>query len=182
MVHAALLPQLSRHPGPSYLRIGRFGERRFESPAPIEVGRARMLRSGERLAILTTGASVIQALEAAESLAQEDIRPFLCHFHTVHPLDTTALETLAEHVEALVVVEEHGLQGGLGAAVSQWCTFTGHALRMVRLGPGDELVIGNPKQEEIRRRFGSDGQGIVETCRRHWSARPPAAMRQARKS
>jgi transketolase len=163
-----LLPQLTALAGPSYIRIGRFGEPSFEAPAPIKVGQARMLRQGERVGIVTTGATVIQALEAVDLLAQEGINPILCHFHTIRPIDTDALDQLLTRIDALVVVEEHGLQGGLGAAVALRCVQIGRLPRVTRLGPGDELVLGNPKQAELREQLGFDAAGIAQACRRAW--------------
>lgn len=164
----ALLPQLVHAAGPSYIRIGRFGEPRFESPAPIEVGRARALRSGERVAILTTGNSVIHALQAVDRLAEEGIHPFLCHFHTVRPIDQAALGMLSDRADSFVIVEDHGAQGGLAAAVAAWCLENARAPRVARLGPDDGLVLGNPKQDMLRKERGFDSDGIMNACRRLW--------------
>ncbi|MBV9858662.1 MAG: transketolase [Alphaproteobacteria bacterium] len=171
---AELMPQLLRGDGPSYIRIGRFGEPRFESAEPIVVGRARFLSRGERIAILTTGGSVIHALRAVEQLGREGIRPTLCHFHTVRPLDQAALGQL-DDAGAFVVVEEHGVQGGLAAAVAAWCLENRRAPRVVRLGPGDDLVLGNPKQQQLSREAGFDDNGIAAACRRLWSETRAAA-------
>jgi transketolase len=163
-----LMPQLLRASGPSYIRIGRFGEARFTSPEPIALGRARLLRRGERVAVITTGSAVIPALEAIDRLADDQIRPVLCHFHTVHPIDKIALGAVADHVDAFVLVEEHGAQGGLAAAVGAWCLEHRAAPRVIRLGPGDDLVLGNPTLNQLRREAGFDADGIVNACRRLW--------------
>jgi transketolase len=168
-----LLPQLTALGGPSYIRIGRFGEPRFEATAPIKVGQARVLREGKRVGIVTTGTTVIQALAAVDQLASEGIDPVLCHFHTVHPIQADALDHLLAKVHSLVVVEEHGVQGGLGAAVAQRCVQSSRLPHIVRLGPGDDLVLGNPKQAELRQELGFDAHGIARTCRRLWDCRSP---------
>lgn len=165
---AALMPQLLRAAGPSYIRIGRFGEPRFDLPEPIEIGRARHLRRGERVAILTTGGSVIHALQAVERLAEEGMRPSLCHFHTVRPIDAAALRALIDRADSFVLVEDHGAQGGLAAAVAAWCLENGRAPHVVRLGPDDGLVLGNPKQDQLRKERGFDSDGIMNACRRLW--------------
>jgi transketolase len=168
-----LLPQLTALAGPSYIRIGRFGEPRFEAPAPIRVGQARVLREGERVGIVTTGATVIQALAAVDLLAPEGINPVLCHFHTIHPIETAALDQLLARVGALVIVEEHGLQGGLYAAVAQQCVKSRRLPHIVRLGPGDDLVFGHPKQAELQQQLGFDTAGIAQACRRVWDRQTP---------
>jgi transketolase len=172
-----LLPQLLRLDRPSYIRIGRFGEPRFSAPEPIVVGRARLLRNGERVAVLTTGSSIIQALEAADALVAEGIHPLVGHFHTVRPIDTAALATIADCVDNFVVVEEHGAQGGLAAAVAAWCVENGRSPSFQRLGPDDGLVLGNPKQAQLRKEAGFDGEAIINACRRLWRATGERAIR-----
>lgn len=169
---AELMPQLLALPGPSYLRVGRFGEPRFDCADPIRVGRGRLVREGRDVAVITTGNAVIQALQAAEVLAAEGLYPTIAHFHTVRPLDAALLERVAAAAHTLVVVEEHGLQGGLFAAVGAWAVGrkNGPPLSLHRLGPGDDLVFGNPHYEEMMRRCGCDETSIAGRCRELFSA------------
>lgn len=165
-----LLPQLVKGDGPSYIRIGRFGEPQYDAIEPATVSKARMLKEGERVAILTTGAEAVQAVAAADILAAEGISPIVCQMHTIRPLDTQTLDRLASQVETIIVVEEHGTTGGLGTAVNEWRAGWHGAIRLVRLGPDDGCVLGNPEQDEIRRRFNYDTASIVDVCRRLWNA------------
>lgn len=166
---AELLPQMIRRDGPSYVRIGRFGEPRFESGTPIRLGLGRRLREGEKVAILTTGSSVIPALAAADRLKDTGIRPIIAHFHTVFPIDGRLLSELAREVSTFMIVEDHGLTGGLATAVSQWAMTANIALpRVVRLGPGDEHVFDHPKQDELRRRLRCDTDGIATVTEQLW--------------
>ena len=161
---AALLPQLIERSGPSYIRIGRFGEPTFEAEAPIEVGRGRVVREGKQVAVLTTGDSVIQAIEAWEILAGKGIAPIVCHFHTLAPFDVECFDAVVERVNTIIVVEDHGPQGGLESVVTHRLVSTRRARGLIKLGPGDDAVIGNPTQEQLRREFQYDSSGIVNTC------------------
>lgn len=165
----ALLPQLTRLNGPSYVRIGRFGEPAFDTAAPIAVGRGRRLRDGQRVAILTTGGQAVAALQAADALAREGISPAVAHFHTVRPLDTGLLDALSEQVAAFLVVEEHAPDAGLAAGVAAWRAESDRSVRLRRLGPGNDLVLGNPHQDEVQRRLGFDAGAIASACRRLWA-------------
>ena len=160
----ALLPQLIERPGPSYIRIGRFGEPTFEAEAPIEVGRGRVVREGKQVAVLTTGDSVIQAIEAWEILAGKGIAPIVCHFHTLAPFDVECFDAVVVRVNTIIVVEDHGPQGGLESVVTHRLVSTRRARALIKLGPGDDAVIGNPTQEQLRREFRYDSSGIVKTC------------------
>ena len=62
-----LFPQLIEMNSPAYFRVGRFGEPRYEAEEPPVLGKARLLRDGEQIAILTTGDMAAIALEAPRS-------------------------------------------------------------------------------------------------------------------
>lgn len=160
-----LLPQLLETTGPSYFRIGKFGEPNYDAEEPAVLGRARLLRNGERLGLVSTGDIASTALEAVERLSGEDIVPAVYQMHTVKPLDTDALDALARKVETLIVVEEHVPAGGLFAAINAWYRGQEKAPRLVRLGPSGALILGSPDREELRRRIGCNAESIVEACR-----------------
>ena len=165
----ALLPQLTQLPGPSYIRIGKFGEPTFESPAPIVLGRARFLQEGERVAILCAGETAPLALEAVRQLAAEGLRPVLCHFHTLKPLDTAALDRLAGLARHFICVEECLPRGGLHSGVLEWKEASAAPVRIERLGPPDTFALGNPKLEALRTEMGFDAAAIAAASRRAWS-------------
>lgn len=171
----ALLPQMLQLPGPSYVRIGKFGEPTYDAKAPVLLGRARILRDGGRLAVLTLGEMAAPALDALAELARDGITPVLCHFHTLMPLDTEALEVLAAKADTWIVVEEAAPRGALFSAVRDWLHAAGSHIRLQRLGPGSDLVLGNPDREELRRAVGFDTPAIIRACRAEWpSGRIPS--------
>lgn len=165
-----LMRQLIALDGPSYIRIGRFGEPRFACADPIQVGKGRLVRDGRKVAIVTSGSCVIQAVEAADVLAEEGITPVICHFHTVRPLDTALLDRIAGQVGSLIVIEDHGVRGGLYADVAAWAAAGRKEVDLHRLGPGDDMILGNPHHDELRRDLGYDGPSIAQCCRELWHA------------
>jgi transketolase len=166
----ALLPQLLELPGPSYIRIGKFGEPTYDAEAPVKLGRARILREGERIAVLTTGEMAPLALDALPTLAQEGIAPIVCQFHTIKPLDTAALEALAARAHTWIVVEEAAPEGALFSGIRAWKEAAGCNTRLIRLGPGENFVLGNPHRDILRRTAGFDTRAIIETCRAEWTS------------
>ena len=163
-----LLPQLLTLPGPSYIRIGRFGEPAYEAELPAKLGRPRQLRQGQRVAIVTTGDVASVALEAIDTLNSEGIYPYLYQIHTVKPLNTAALDDIAKDLETMVVVEEHVPSGGLFSALAVWRSTHQDGPKLIRLGPADELVLGSPGREELRRRINCDAASIAQACRNAW--------------
>ena len=169
----ALLPQLLERSGPAYIRIGKFGEPAYEAAAPVQFGRARLLRAGERVAVLTTGETAPLALDALAELARDGLAPAVVQFHTIRPLDVAALDQLAAQVRAFVVVEEAAPEGALFSGVQTWRQASGSGVRLLRLGPGPDFVLGNPRREDLRSAAGFDAQAIAAACRAEWKTAGP---------
>lgn len=165
---ASLLPQVLQLPGPSYFRVGRYGEGTFQADEPPVLGHARLLSRGKKVLLVTTGDMAIPVVKALKLLQAEGVEPMAYQVHTVKPLDTETLDRIAPEIESIVVVEEHHPNGGLAAAMAQWRTTRSEALEFVRLGPPDALVLGNPEREHLRSRLKFDADAIVDTCRRLW--------------
>ena len=163
-----LFPQLFNLPGPSYFTVGRFGEQSYEASEPAILGRARLLRRGEQIAVIGTGEIANEVLKAVKLLESEKIFPAAYQMHTVKPLDTNTLNSLAKEVHTMVVVEEHVPNGGLWAAMSTWHASTETTPKLIRLGPPDSFALGNLRQDELRRRLNFDANAIANTCRLLW--------------
>jgi len=168
---STLLPQLIDLDGPSYIRVGRYGEPDYPAEHPAQLGRARQVRDGSEVAVVTTGEVASEATAALDDLAAEGITPIHLQFHTVKPLDTEALDALAGRVHTVIVVEEHFPHGGLAAALYAWKAQTGAELAIERLGPPHELALGGMERTELRRRFNFDATAIADACRIAWDKR-----------
>lgn len=163
-----LLPQLLEISGPSYIRIGKFGEPTYEAPGPAVLGRARLLIGGEKVALLTTGEMAPVVLSAVRDLQAEGVHPSVYQFHTVKPLDRETLDRLAGSVKTLIVAEESTPVGGLASAVMAWHVQQSSRVRLVRLGPPDQLALGSPRRETLRQRFQYGPEAIRQACRKAW--------------
>lgn len=112
---------IADHRGPVYMRLGRIPTAVVTSAdTPFELGKANVMRSGDDVAIISTGSMVVQALEAATLLAKRGLEARIINMHTVKPLDRRTLSRAAEECGAVVTVEEHSILGGLGGAVSEY--------------------------------------------------------------
>ena len=120
----------------------------YEAAEPAILGRTRLFRKGEQIAVIGTGEIANEVLKALKLLESEKIFPTAYQMHTVKPLDTNTLNSLAKEVHTMVVVEEHVPNGGLWAAVSAWHVSAETTPGMIRLGPPDSFVLGNLRQDE----------------------------------
>lgn len=163
-----LMPQLVDLTGPSYIRIGRFGEPSYSALSPTKLGKARLVREGYDVAVVTTGDVASVAVEAVDRLVSTGIQPSLFQLHTVKPLDTSELARIFEPYHTLVVVEEHIPSGGLFSGLAAWRSTLSQGPKLIRLGPADSLVLGSPQRQELRKRINCDVDSIIETCRGVW--------------
>ena len=111
---------LLEHQGPVFLRLTRQEvDAVNDDDYRFEFGRAVQLRDGIDVALIATGAVVPEAVKAAEQLSERGISARVLNVHTIKPLDDEAILTAAAECGRLVTVEDHGVWGGLGGAVSE---------------------------------------------------------------
>jgi transketolase len=107
------------HPAPLYLRIPRFKVPDVTpEEAPLQPGRAVVVREGDDVTIIAIGTLVSRALDAAARLQADGISTRVLNMPFVDPLDVTAVLGAARETRGIVTAEEAAVTGGLGAAVA----------------------------------------------------------------
>ena len=115
------VPQIADHPGPVYMRLlrGQVPLVLDEYGYRFEIGKAKLLRDGSDVLVISTGIMTMRALEAAQTLQADSIDTAVLHVPTIKPLDEKAiLEAAARPGRLVVVAENHSIVGGLGEAVA----------------------------------------------------------------
>jgi len=106
---------------PSALRYPRGEGRGVPMPTegkPLEIGRGRILREGDKVALLSYGARLGECLKAADELAGYGLSATVADARFAKPLDTDLVLRLAREHEVMITIEE-GAIGGFGSAVLQ---------------------------------------------------------------
>ena len=80
---------------------------------------AVVLRDGADVSLVGTGAVMENVLKAADLLAARGIAAQVVNIHTIKPIDTEFIESVASTHGRIVTVEDHGIAGGLGSAVAE---------------------------------------------------------------
>lgn len=150
--------------GPIYFRVSRGREEQVyqsnESKLQNRIGKANVLRDGTDLTIIACGIEVNEALKAANQLSGEGISTRVIDMHTIKPMDTEAVYQSAKDTGAVLTVEEHNIQGGLGGAVSEVLMESGVNCKFKRHGFYDEYsLIGKPYY--LYKHYKLDGEGIA---------------------
>ena len=83
---------------------------------PLEIGKGRILREGNTIALLSYGTRLQEALKAAELLSAQGLSVTVADARFAKPLDADLVERLAKEHEVLITLEE-GATGGFGSFV-----------------------------------------------------------------
>jgi transketolase len=115
------VPQIAAHQGPVYMRLlrGNVPLVLDEYDYQFELGKAKLLRDGNDVLIISSGFMTMRALEVAQALAADKIDVAVLHSPTIKPLDEAAIVEAVRYKHRLVVVaENHSVIGGLGEAIA----------------------------------------------------------------
>lgn len=150
---------------PVYVRFGKASMYDLHPAGTVfEAGRAISLREGRDVALLATGETVVHALLAAASLAEQGVSARVLSFPTVKPLDTAAVLAAGRECRAVVTVEEHLVNGGFGEAVASTLLQAGAHPRFRIVGiPDEDTVTG--AQADIFRHYGLSMEGLSSVAR-----------------
>ena len=131
---------------------------------PLEIGKGRIIREGSKVAILSLGTRLAEALKAAEQLGALGLSTTVADARFVKPLDTDLVGRLAREHEVLVTVEE-GSIGGFGSHVLDFLARSGILDRGLKVRPMalPDIFIDHDKPEAMYDIAGLNAAQIVET-------------------
>jgi 1-deoxy-D-xylulose-5-phosphate synthase len=134
------------------------------TPERLEIGKGRIVREGKKVAILSLGTRLAEALKAADELDARGLSTTVADLRFAKPLDVALIRRLATTHEVLVTIEEAAV-GGFGAHVltlasDEGWTDEGLRIRTMRL---PDLFQDHDKPEKQYAEAGLDAAGIVKT-------------------
>ena len=129
----------------------------------LAIGKVRIVREGEDLAILSFGHVGNYALEAAEKLAAAGISAAVYDMRFAKPLDEELLAKVFGKFNKVITIEDGCLMGGFGSAIVEFMADNNYHVTIKRLGIPDE-VIEHGTQLELHKQCGFDPEGIYQTA------------------
>jgi transketolase len=140
---AQAVPAIAAHKGPVYMRLlrGNVPLVLDEYGYNFELGKAKIIRDGRDVLVISTGLMTMRALEAAEALRRDNVDVAVLHVPTIKPLDTqTILREAGKGGRLVVVAENHTIVGGLGEAVAATLLRAGVTPRFRQIALPDEFL------------------------------------------
>ena len=151
-------------PGPAYVRVTKgcqsllsFEQRHRELPS------CQVVCEGSQVMLVTTGASLQSACDAARLLKRQGIAAGVVHVPVLAPFAASIFLETVRNVPVLVTVEDHYVQGGLGTLVAEaLMEHPGHRpVLFARLGAQQSFIRHYGTQDEHWELHGIDAPGIV---------------------
>lgn len=145
----------------AYIRTPRKGINfRYSVSDKIELGKGIELKDGKDVAIIATGAVMVDgAMEAAEILEKKGIKATVVDLHTIRPLDTELIEKVASRCGRVLVCENGRYAGGVGEMISAHLAQT-TPTRMGFVNVGERFgEVGT--LQYLKQAFGFTGEDIA---------------------
>ena len=159
-----LMMSILEWPHPIYIRLARGGDPIVsKDDRGFELGKSITMRDGVDGLFITTGVMTQLALETAEILKTKGVDVGVLHVHTIKPFDTSGVVSAIEGVKAVVTVEEHIVNGGLGSAVLESCSELHPELlpKISRIGIPDKFATEYGSQSSLLKHWGITSDNLV---------------------
>jgi transketolase len=172
---ATLVRLMADHPGIAYMRTSRGALPTLYDPEErFAIGGSRVLRSSDddQVTLVGAGVTLHEALKAADRLSEEGIAARVIDLYSVKPVDEETLRQAAADTGAIVTVEDHWPEGGIGEAVlAALADVEGVRVRKLAVS----IMPGSGKPAELLHEAEIDADAIVAAAQQ--LARSPAQAR-----
>lgn len=163
------VPAIAAHRGPVYMRLlrGQVPLVLDEYGYTFELGKAKLLRDGRDVLIISSGLATMRALEVAKEMADGSADIAVLHVPTIKPLDEGAILREANCSGRLVVVaENHSRVGGLGESVAAVLLRAGIAPEFRQIALPDAFLAAGALPT-LHDRYGLSTASMVAAIK-HW--------------
>jgi transketolase len=151
---------MSEQEGPVYLRISRAETPVFtREEDSFEIGKAQILKKGNKVTIIACGSLGYEALQAAEEVDGEVI-----NLHTVKPIDKETILKSVEKTGKVITLEEHSVYGGMGSAVAEFLSQE-YPVPMKILGIPDTFGESARDYQQLLNKYGLNAESIVKAVK-----------------
>jgi len=139
--------------------------------AEIPIGKGRLIKEGNDIAILSFGHVGNMALKAIKQLNDEELSVALYDMRFVKPLDEALLHTVAQKFRNIITIEDGSVQGGFGSAILEFFSEHNYTVNVKMLGIPDRFVEhGTP--EELYCECGIDSSCICKVLESYRKEKP----------
>lgn len=157
------VPQLAASEGPTYLRLlrGKVPTVLDEYDYRFELGKAKVLRPGADVVLISSGLMTMRALQAATELGKHNVDVSVLHTPTIKPFDTETVLAEVGRDRLVVTLENHSVVGGLFETVASAVVTAGMGKRVLPIALPDEFLAAGALPT-LHDRYGLSREAIVQ--------------------
>ncbi|PIP28111.1 MAG: 1-deoxy-D-xylulose-5-phosphate synthase [Candidatus Moranbacteria bacterium CG23_combo_of_CG06-09_8_20_14_all_35_22] len=151
-----------KHHGPAVVRYprgegsGKYNQEKYNN---LEIGKAKIIREGKNVAILSFGTLLENCKKTAQVLDAS-----LVDMRFVKPLDEEMLKNLSQTHKYFVTIEDNVIAGGAGSAINEFLAKENLKVSIKNLGLPDKF-LEHGTREELLAEVGLDEEGILEAVK-----------------
>jgi len=163
---AALVPQMAEREGIVFMRTTREKTPILYQPGEeFRIGGARVVRRSDDDAVTLVGAGITlhEAMKAADALSSDGIHARVIDVYSLKPIDSEVVLAAARETGAIVTIEDHWPEGGIGDAVLDVLAMEQPHPPVVKLAVCD--MPGSGKPAELLHAAGIDADCIADAAR-----------------
>jgi len=150
----ALLPKILINKKPTYLRLGKTGEKNIHIKEPkVELGKGNVIYKGKKVCIISSGNILRNASLAIKVLKKKNGYPTLISLHTIKPLDIKLIQNCLKNHKYIIILEEHAEIGGLASAISEINLKKNYNNKFLCMNVGNKFIVKSGKQVFARERL-----------------------------
>ena len=151
---------------PKYLRLDKTNSGFFKENENIKFGKARLIKDGDDITIVSIGGILKEAIKAHDKLKDLNISARIISLNTLSPFDSNEIFKACEETNALITLEEHVKSGGLGSTVAFECLKNNvYPKKFIPLSLPDKFpsIVGD--QSYLRNIYKIDSETIINVAR-----------------
>ena len=151
----------AEYKGPVYIRIARSNlPDVFDETYNFDVKKAKIIRQGKDVTIVTNGETLVETLDCAKILSEAGIDAEIINVPVVKPLDSETILNSARKTNRVITVENHSIIGGLGSAVCEVLS-ENYPVKVTRIGTNDEFGQSG-KASELMAYYGLNADKLAK--------------------
>ncbi len=162
-----LLDAMREHRGISYMRTTRGATPVIYEPGEsFEIGGSRTVRSSaeDQVTLIGAGITLHECLAAADELAGKGTAVRVIDLYSVKPVDADAILAAAKETKAILTVEDHWAEGGIGETVAAVLAEAAASTPLTRLAVSERPGSGPPA--DLLAAAGIDAEHIISAAQR----------------
>ncbi|MCI1931680.1 MAG: 1-deoxy-D-xylulose-5-phosphate synthase [Clostridia bacterium] len=125
----------------------------------IEYGKARLIRDGNTVAVISCGAMLKEVIEAEKMLNADGYFPMIYDARFIKPLDKEMVKICCQKCKNIVTVEDNVKEGGFGSVIKLTAVDLNRDCKVTNLGFEDKFIEQGTR-EQLLKRYGLDGESI----------------------